>query len=162
MVLSGIDPDKSGVASGANATVRQVGGALGVAVIGSLLTTQSIRHTVDNITSAQLSTGLKAHAIARVHAIGINYRPGRGVPARDTAVLEHAVSAGIAAGARPALLFGASAVVVGAVVAMFIPALGSSAPAAVHRVAGVEGFEAFEPLDPSPAVAGDTGSGSSL
>ena len=42
VVLSRIPPASSGVASGANTTARQVGNALGVAVIGTLLTTRTI------------------------------------------------------------------------------------------------------------------------
>jgi len=146
VVLSDIDPDKSGVASGANATLRQVGGALGVAVIGSMLTTRSTHHTVDNIASAPLAAGLKAEAIARVHAIGLNYRPGVGVSRRDAAVLLHAVSAGISSGARPALLFAAAAVAVGAVFAMLMPPIGPPG-----RL-GVDAFEPFEPIEPDPAL----------
>jgi len=37
VILSEVDRDKAGVASGTNTTVRQVGAALGIAVIGSLL-----------------------------------------------------------------------------------------------------------------------------
>jgi len=39
VVLSGIPPDKGGQASGAQSTVRQVGSALGIAVIGAVLVT---------------------------------------------------------------------------------------------------------------------------
>ena len=37
MILSDIDPDKAGVASGANTTVRQVGLALGIATFASFI-----------------------------------------------------------------------------------------------------------------------------
>ena len=37
VILADIDPDKAGVASGANSTVRQVGSALGVATMGAVL-----------------------------------------------------------------------------------------------------------------------------
>ena len=46
VILSDIDPEKAGVASGTNTTVRQVGAALGIAVIGSLLNAQTIKHAV--------------------------------------------------------------------------------------------------------------------
>ena len=73
------DPaDGSGVASGANTTVRQVGSALGVAVIGSLLTVQTVNHAVSRIKGATLPAAVKAHAIAGVHASGANYAPPRG------------------------------------------------------------------------------------
>ena len=162
VVLSDIDPDKSGVASGANATVRQVGGALGVAVIGSLLTTQSARHTIAQIASAPLPSTLKAHAIAQVHAIGLNYRPGSGIGPRDAAVLAHAVAAGISAGARPSLLFGAAAVFVGALFSLLIPPIAAPSGGAGHRVAGVDGFEAFEPIEPDRALLANPGSGRPL
>lgn len=40
VILSDIDDEKSGVASGANNTVRQVGAALGIAIVGTILATQ--------------------------------------------------------------------------------------------------------------------------
>jgi EmrB/QacA subfamily drug resistance transporter len=43
VILSDVDPDKVGVAGGANTTVRQIGGALGIAVVGSVLATASAR-----------------------------------------------------------------------------------------------------------------------
>ena len=43
VVMSEIPAESSGVASGANTTARQVGSALGVAVIGSILSVQTIR-----------------------------------------------------------------------------------------------------------------------
>ena len=46
VVLSEIPSEGSGVASGANTTVRQVGSALGVAVIGTVLTVQTVSHAV--------------------------------------------------------------------------------------------------------------------
>ena len=49
VILSDVDLDKSGVASGANTTVRQVGAALGIAVIGSILTVQTIHHTTERV-----------------------------------------------------------------------------------------------------------------
>ena len=47
LVLYDIPPDKSGIASGGNSTIRQVGAALGIAIIGTVLTT-SIEHNLDD------------------------------------------------------------------------------------------------------------------
>ena len=58
MILSEIDREKAGVASGTNTTVRQVGAALGIAVIGSLLNAQAIRHAV-------LAVGASSHSPLR-------------------------------------------------------------------------------------------------
>ncbi|UDY35666.1 MFS transporter [Dermatobacter hominis] len=45
VVLSGISPERSGAASGANTTVRMIGSSLGIAVISTLLTTFTQRAT---------------------------------------------------------------------------------------------------------------------
>ena len=75
VVLSEIPAESSGVASGANTTVRQVGSALGVAVIGSVLTVQTVSHAVQRIKAAALPAAVKAQAIAGVHARGSGYAP---------------------------------------------------------------------------------------
>ena len=49
VVLFDVDRDKSGVASGANSTARQLGLALGVAVIGSIMNAQTIARTSERI-----------------------------------------------------------------------------------------------------------------
>ena len=68
MVMSSVPPEQAGMASGAQSTTRQLGGALGVAVMGSLLAAryasslaQSLSHTVG---SAFLSTAQRSLASA--------------------------------------------------------------------------------------------------
>jgi len=46
VILSDVPPERSGAASGANTTVRMIGAALGVAVISSMLSTQTSRGSV--------------------------------------------------------------------------------------------------------------------
>src|SRR6476620_5229551 len=46
VILSAIPPERSGAASGANTTVRMIGASLGIAVISSLLSTQTSRGSV--------------------------------------------------------------------------------------------------------------------
>jgi predicted MFS family arabinose efflux permease len=43
VLLSDVEPDKVGVAGGANSTVRQVTAALGIAIVGAVLSTTSAR-----------------------------------------------------------------------------------------------------------------------
>src|SRR3954447_16455164 len=62
VVLSDIPKEHAGAASGANTTVRQIGAALGIAVIGSLLSTQMVRHASAAIRASTLAGGLKAQA----------------------------------------------------------------------------------------------------
>src|SRR5258708_36936768 len=87
VVLSEIPAEGSGVASGANTTVRQVGSALGVAVIGSLLTVQTVSHAVSRIKGATLPATVKANAIAGVHASGANFATPPGLGAANAATL---------------------------------------------------------------------------
>ena len=49
VILSEIPNERSGAASGANTTVRQLGAALGIAVIGGLLTSTTISHAVSSV-----------------------------------------------------------------------------------------------------------------
>ena len=56
-------PSASGAASGANTTVRMIGASLGIAVISSLLTTQTIRHAVGEVgRAASLPTSVPRSA----------------------------------------------------------------------------------------------------
>jgi EmrB/QacA subfamily drug resistance transporter len=152
VVLSEIPADSSGVASGANTTVRQVGSALGVAVIGSLLTVQTVNHAVSRIKAAGLPAAVKATAIAGVHARGANYAPPSGSSSTNAALLRSAVEHGVTSGTRLALMFAFVVVAIGTVVSFLIP---KTAPPADDRVTrALEGFEPLEPLDADPALLG--------
>ena len=51
-MLSDIPPERSGLASGANSTMRQVGSALGIAILGTVLFMSLANGTRDNLTAA--------------------------------------------------------------------------------------------------------------
>ena len=152
VVLSEIPADGSGVASGANTTVRQVGSALGVAVIGSLLTVLTVNHAVSRIKAATLPAAVKAAAITGVHGSGANYAPPAGLSHANAAVLRSAVERGVTSGTRIALMFAFVVVAIGTVVSFLIP---NTAPPADDRITrALEGFEPLEPLDADPALLG--------
>ena len=148
VVLSEIPNESSGVASGANTTVRQVGAALGVAVIGSLLTAQTISHTILGIKRAPLPASVKAQAIARVHALGANYSPAPS-SGRNAALLRAALEHGVATGTRWALGFAIVVVACGAALSFLIPRDAVPAGAPARRA---DSLEPLEPLDPDPAL----------
>jgi hypothetical protein len=152
VVLSEIPADGSGVASGANTTVRQVGSALGVAVIGSLLTVQTVNHAVSRIRGAALPAAVKVNAIAGVHASGANYSPPRGLSPANAATLRSAVEHGVTSGTRLALMFAFVVVAIGTVVSFLVP--NSAIPADDRKTRALEGFEPLEPLDADPALLG--------
>lgn len=121
VVLSDVDPDKSGVASGANSTSRQVGSALGVATIGAAFASLTARNTTDALKASSLPAQVKDAAIAGVHSSGAGFRPGAKLPSDVANTLSHALTSGITDGTRGALLIAAGFVTVGAFVSLLIP-----------------------------------------
>jgi predicted MFS family arabinose efflux permease len=147
VVMSEVPAESSGVASGANTTVRQVGAALGVAMIGSLLSVQILSHSVTRIRAAGLSAAVKAQALAGVHAQGAFYRPPASTSPHDTTILQHALRTSVVGGTRAALIFATIVVLCGAMLSFLIPRV--AAPES--RI--VENLEVVEPLDVDPALS---------
>ncbi|HEY5076123.1 MAG TPA: MFS transporter [Acidimicrobiia bacterium] len=146
VVMSEVPAESSGVASGANTTVRQVGAALGVAMIGSLLSVQILSHSVSRIRATALPLAVKAQVLAGVHAQGAFYKPPASTSPHDTSILQHALRTSVVGGTRFALLFAAVVVAVGALLSFLIPRVaGRSAHAA-------DPLEPLEPLDVDPAL----------
>jgi EmrB/QacA subfamily drug resistance transporter len=106
VVLSHIPAAHAGAGSGANTTVRQIGSALGIAVIGSILTAQTTRRALDHVSAADLASA-----------------------------------------ARPALLFAALVVTIGAALSFLIPRLGPLEPVPDHALDTIDPVEALEAFD---------------
>ncbi len=122
VILSDIPPAKSGAASGANSTVRMIGAALGIAVVGSLFTAETTRRAIAAVRSAaSLSADVRDHAIAQIHTAGVNFSPMAGTSKVDATLLRHTLDDAIAAGARIPLLFGTAVVAIGAALSFLIP-----------------------------------------
>ena len=121
VVLSEIPKESSGVASGANTTVRQVGAALGVAVIGAILTTQTISHSTTQLNRSQLPAGTKADTIAGIHTLGANYSPPAGTSHAVVNVIQSAVEHGVVSGTRMALVFAFVMITIGGFISLLIP-----------------------------------------
>jgi predicted MFS family arabinose efflux permease len=120
VILSDVPRDKAGVAGAANTTGRQVGAALGVAVMGALLSTQVVHNATHALARSSLPAAVRTRAAAQIRAQGVSYVPSASAP-HDLAVLRHTMSASIASSARPALLFAAAVALAGAMVALLIP-----------------------------------------
>ncbi|MFI5687788.1 DHA2 family efflux MFS transporter permease subunit [Streptomyces sp. NPDC051636] len=79
LVMSSVRPQEQGIASGANNALREVGGALGIAVMSSIFSAQggyeSAQHFVDGLRPA-LVTGSAVVALAAVAALVIPTRRG--------------------------------------------------------------------------------------
>ena len=127
VILEHIPRTKTGVVSGANTTARQVGMALGVAVMGALLTAQTVRRATTDLAAAALSSDVKSHALSRIHVLGTNFAPPPGTSARDIATLRGVLESAVASGARFALVFATVVVMIGAMVSFLIPRSGTAA-----------------------------------
>jgi len=149
VVLSEIPVDKSGVASGTNSTIRQVGSALGIAIIGTLVTTVTVRHALDRVAAAPgLSDAARRAASGQARALGTGYRPS-GV-GRVADQLEHIATQSVAAGTRAALLFSLAVVAVGAVLTFFIPSDIESPVSPDAELA--DDLGSFGPIDVEPQL----------
>jgi MFS family permease len=143
VILSEVQRDKAGVAGGTNTTVRQVGAALGIAVIGSLLNAQAIAHAVSSVrTSVLIPAGLKLSTIAGIRAKGVNYVPASGATRAQTAGLTRALQNSVVDGARPALFFAAGVVTIGAFLSLLIPVHGP--PVESTAEASISAFESID------------------
>jgi EmrB/QacA subfamily drug resistance transporter len=150
VILSDIDKDKAGVASGTNTTVRQVGAALGIAVIGSLLNANTIKQAIRSVRAIALPHGVEAATIARIRAQGVNFTPPPGTPREQAVALARALERSVVAGARPALLFAAGVVTLGAFLSLLIPNIGplEASPEGTAEAA----ISAFESVDVEPVT----------
>jgi EmrB/QacA subfamily drug resistance transporter len=147
LVLTDIPSDKSGVASGTNTTVRQVGSALGIAVIGTLVTTQTVAHGVRSIANANgLDPSVRRQAAAQIRQGSTGYRPAPGTPRDAAAELVHIMTRAVGSGTRDALLFAAGVVVLGLCVSALLPRTKPLTPGSEGELA--DELAGFVPIDP--------------
>jgi len=149
VVLSEIPSESSGVASGANTTMRQVGSALGVSVIGSLLTVQSLRAATSRIASSSLPRTVKQSALAGVHAAGTGYVPPPSLSPKHASVVTSALEHGVTTGTRVALVFAVVVIAAGTLMSLLIP---RDKP---HRDDLPVAPEPSGAIEPDPASIGD-------
>jgi len=149
VILSEISADRSGVASGASSTARQMGGAFGAAIIGSLITVQTTNRAVDALRGSRLPAGVRDQAVASMRDLGPNFRPAANLSAADTSAIERILTEALATGARIGLLFATAVVFIGGLLSLLIPRV-RPRPRTVEQEI-VDTFEPFEPMDVGPA-----------
>ncbi|MBV9950972.1 MAG: MFS transporter [Acidimicrobiia bacterium] len=148
VVLSEIPAESSGVASGANTTARQIGNALGVAVIGTLLTSRALAAATDGIQALAIPGGLKDAALERLQAVGTSFTPPGIATSGQAAELRRVVQDGLLSGTRAAVIFAATVVGLGFLMSWLIP---TEIPVSLDEPLA-DPFEPVEPLDPDPAL----------
>ncbi len=119
-IMGSLPRAKAGVGSAVNDTTRQVGGALGVAIIGSVMS--SVYH--DKIASSLRGTPLPHAASEQIRSsLGGAIAVAQQVGGRSGALIESTSKAAFVSGFHQAVLVGAAAAFIGAIVAWrFLPA----------------------------------------
>jgi EmrB/QacA subfamily drug resistance transporter len=119
-IMGSLPLAKAGVGSAVNDTTRQVGGALGVAVLGSVMSSTYGPRVTDAISGFPLSP---EQATAIHDQIGAALRAASEIGGPPGRALADAASRGFADGMSTAFIIGAAALALGAViVALFLPA----------------------------------------
>jgi EmrB/QacA subfamily drug resistance transporter len=117
VVLSDIPPEKSGSASGAAGMIRQVGTALGIALIGAIFASQATSHIRHDIKAANIPAPVRSAVLANVsNSVGGGTTNAHTEP-KITAIIRH----GIADASQPAVGFAGLVVTVGALLSLLVP-----------------------------------------
>src|SRR5262245_14431259 len=154
-IMGSLPLAKAGVGSAVNDTTRQVGGALGVAVLGSVMMSTYRPRVPDAIAGLPLPPEA---ANAVTDQVGAALRIGESLGPRGAGLVE-AASHGFTDGMGIAFMIGAVALLVGAaIVALYLPARAHDhefeAPAAGPLGEPVSGDgDGAEPVDAQPIDA---------
>lgn len=122
VVLSDIPPQKAGSASGASGMVRQVGTALGIALIGAIFVSQAagnVRTELDAI--AGLPVEVREQIVESVTGGIGGAETVEAPPGVDPAEIGAVVSEAVADASRPAVAFAGFVVVIGALLSLLVP-----------------------------------------
>lgn len=132
-VMTSVPADEAGAGSAVNDTTREVGGALGVAILGSVVAHLYSAKVTDDLGRAPLAPGLRAEAessvIGGIRAVGQ-------APPELQAVLGHTVQQAFVAAMQWANLVAAG---VGAVACLVVAIFLRTRPQARHRRTAVSG-----------------------
>jgi hypothetical protein len=112
--LSAVEPARAGMAAGLTNTLRQVGTATGVAVLGALYGSRVTAATLHAL-AGHPAPPIAAHQLAAAVASGAGTRVAAAVPPAARAAVSHAAHAGTASGLNDVLLAAAAFAVLGAI-----------------------------------------------
>lgn len=122
IVLTDVDTDKAGAAGGANNTAKQMGVSLGVAIIGSLLSSRTIAAALTRVDNASdLSPAVKSRAADLLRSNGVTFVPPKIASTQEVATLRKIFVEALASGARWPLLFACATGVMALAVSFLIP-----------------------------------------
>jgi EmrB/QacA subfamily drug resistance transporter len=144
--ISVVPPERSGMASGANSTFRQVGIATGIAGLGSVFQSQIQQHTLSALRSTPAGQGVLAHGGTAVESAilgGAVHKAAAAIPSETArAALLGAYRTGFSATIDTLMVIGAVIALLGSIGAFalvrqrdFVPSVAPAAPPAPDAVA---------------------------
>ena len=152
-IMGSLPLAKAGVGSAVNDTTRQVGGALGVAVLGSVMSSTYGPRVTEAISGLPLSS---EQATAIHDQIGAAMRAAAEIGGPAGRALADVASSGFADGMSTAFVIGAAALVLGAgIVALFLPARARDHEVMVPAGATATGVAPAGAVAPAGGLAGD-------
>ena len=151
-IMGSLPKEKAGVGSAVNDTTRQVGGALGVAVLGSVLSSGYASRIVKAVASHPLTTSVSR---ASRDSVGGALNAAHQVGGQAGQSLADAARQSFVGAMRPTMLIAAAVTLVGALVVLaFLPARAVDVQTLEDLEEGVlEADEAIPALVAAPAVA---------
>jgi EmrB/QacA subfamily drug resistance transporter len=109
-VMGAVGPERAGLGSATTNTAREVGGTLGIAVLGTLLTTKLRSSMGHLLATAGLAPGARASVIATAGHGRIDPATLRSLPAEQAAAVQHAFQTAVMDGWHLALLLAGVAI----------------------------------------------------
>jgi EmrB/QacA subfamily drug resistance transporter len=147
IVMSGVSREKTGAAGGANNTSRQIGGSIGIALIGSLLASRTTAAYVDRVAhSDAISATVRDSALPLARDSGVSFAAPPGISAQAAGVLRRMFVDSLVDGARTPLIFAASAMAAAVALSFLVPRR-----ARVDETSSAAGSEAAADLPQAPA-----------
>jgi EmrB/QacA subfamily drug resistance transporter len=138
--ISVVPPQRSGMASGANSTFRQVGIATGIAGLGSVFQSQLQKKTMEHLQATPVGREVAAHGGAQLQGaiLGGDVRQvSTALPSAARAALLDAYHAGFSSALNTILIIGAAIALVGSIGAFalvrqrdFVPSVAPTGPPA--------------------------------
>ena len=120
MALAQVPPDRSGQASGIQSTLRQVGSALGTAILGTALSLAITSHTTSSLEGAGVPNGEASKVADAVQSSAGTALPGlRAAP--STASMSQLLDRSFADATRTVGIIAAIFVLAGLVTSLLIP-----------------------------------------
>jgi EmrB/QacA subfamily drug resistance transporter len=157
VVLSDIPPQKAGSASGAAAMVRQVGTALGIALIGAIFVSQATSHVRHDLArSTTIPAAVKAQVLKGVSdGVGGGAPPGIDTSTPVGREVGALVRRGVVEASKPAVAFAGVVVTAGALLSFLVPNIPAEHDPAVSPAADGTAADAddddLDELDPTRA-----------